>query len=205
MFNCSFCQKPCKNANSFRNHERTCPKNPNRNYVSYTKGKPAWNKGITKKNNPELADKLSAGGNALARKWKLTGSKPFFATQEYWTEERRKEKSEWRKKLHELQPSTHPNRKLANNKNKMSYPEKVAYEHLQSLGITFEHNKHIEKYWVDFCIENVIIEIDGEYWHDREKDTMRDEELRLMGYVVYRIPAKSNIETEISNIFRDVG
>ena len=205
MFNCCFCQKSCKNSNSLRNHERLCPKNLNRKYVSHTKGKPPWNKGITKKTNPELAEKLSAGGKAMVRKWKMTGTKPVVTTQEYWTEERRKEKSEWRKKLHKIQPSSHPNRKLANNKNKMSYPEKVAYEFLESLNIVFEHNKNIGKYWVDFCVKNIIIEIDGEYWHNKEKDAIRDGELRLMGYEVYRIPAKSNILLEIKTILRDVG
>ena len=31
---CIFCAKESKNANGHRNHERCCPKNPNRNYVN---------------------------------------------------------------------------------------------------------------------------------------------------------------------------
>lgn len=46
MFICNFCGKECKNDNSYRNHERLCPSNKDRNYVSHTAGKPAWNKGM---------------------------------------------------------------------------------------------------------------------------------------------------------------
>lgn len=48
MLNCVHCNKECKNANSHRNHERTCPSNLNR--VLHTNGmtgKPSWNKGLT--------------------------------------------------------------------------------------------------------------------------------------------------------------
>lgn len=52
---CKFCSKECKNANSHRNHERLCPSNPNRNYVSHTIGHKAWNKGLTKETNESVA------------------------------------------------------------------------------------------------------------------------------------------------------
>jgi hypothetical protein len=62
---CSFCQKICLNENSHRNHERTCPLNKDRKYISHTKGKTAWNKGlkghpkcirINKKGTPHTED-----------------------------------------------------------------------------------------------------------------------------------------------------
>ena len=52
---CKYCGKICKNENSHRNHERLCPKNPSRNYVSHTLGKPAWNKGLTKESDERVA------------------------------------------------------------------------------------------------------------------------------------------------------
>ncbi len=64
---CKWCQKPCKNANSHRNHERLCPCNPDRNYVSHTIGHAAWNKGLTKetsdivKNQAEKQAKTKLG------------------------------------------------------------------------------------------------------------------------------------------------
>ena len=51
---CKFCRKVCKNANSHRNHERLCPSNPNRNYVSHTISHKAWNKGLTKENDERI-------------------------------------------------------------------------------------------------------------------------------------------------------
>jgi len=38
---CKFCGKLCKNKNSLSNHERTCPQNKDRIYVSHTLGVPA--------------------------------------------------------------------------------------------------------------------------------------------------------------------
>ena len=55
---CKFCNKECKNKNSLTNHQRLCPKNPDRNYVSRTLGKNghvAWNKGLTKETSESLA------------------------------------------------------------------------------------------------------------------------------------------------------
>jgi hypothetical protein len=45
---CKYCEKICKNKISLSAHERLCPHNKNRKYVSHTLGKTAWNKGLTK-------------------------------------------------------------------------------------------------------------------------------------------------------------
>ena len=57
-FNCSFCDRICKNANSLRNHERLCKENPNRQIITLpprdgfnNKGRVAWNKGLTKESD----------------------------------------------------------------------------------------------------------------------------------------------------------
>ena len=201
MFICQFCNRMGNTTNSHKNHELRCAKNPNRIIPVGNKGlRLPWNKGMTIKTHPKLAKKLKAGGVAFANKLKTTGTKPFWATAEYWTPERRKEKSEWRKQLHQEHPETHPNRKLAYNKTKMSYPEKVAYETLEKMGVQFEHNKNIGKYWVDFCIGEVIIEIDGKRWHDKFRDEVRDAELISFGYTVFRIDTKEHIENRIRSI-----
>lgn len=67
-FICKFCGKECKNANSLRNHERTCPKNPDRNYVSHTIGLKAWNKGLTK----ETDERVRKYGETTSRLYKGT-------------------------------------------------------------------------------------------------------------------------------------
>jgi hypothetical protein len=40
---CTYCDKKCKNSNSFRNHERCCPSNPDRNYKNGMIGKKGSN------------------------------------------------------------------------------------------------------------------------------------------------------------------
>ena len=96
----------------------------------------------------------------------------------------------------------HPNRKLANNRSRMSYPEKVAYDHLTSSGIEFQHQFQIDKFFPDFVIGNKIIEIDGAKWHDAEKDKARDKILTDLGYTVYRIDSKENIISKINTILQ---
>ena len=56
IFICRYCCKECINANSLRNHERLCKKNPNHQESSLLKHnekirsgeRVAWNKGLTK-------------------------------------------------------------------------------------------------------------------------------------------------------------
>ena len=117
-----------------------------------------------------------------------------------WTDEKRKAQSEWRIKLHREHPECHPNRRLANNRSKMSYPEKVAFDFLTSLGIVFEHQKKIGRYYPDFVIGDLIIEIDGAQWHDSIRDSKRDEELNNLGFKIFRIDSKQHIENEIQKI-----
>jgi hypothetical protein len=57
MLLCKFCDKECKSPNSHRNHERTCPKNPNRQITFGMLGKTGgtpWNKGQTKETNESV-------------------------------------------------------------------------------------------------------------------------------------------------------
>ena len=46
---CKYCGKVCKNKNSLVQHEIRCKENPNRKY------RIAWNKGLTKQNDPRVA------------------------------------------------------------------------------------------------------------------------------------------------------
>lgn len=76
----------------------------------------------------------------------------------------------------------------------------IAFDFLISKSIIFEHQKQIGKYFVDFCIDKTIIEIDGAHWHNKEKDAIRDNELSLLGYTVYRIDSKERIHHRIEQI-----
>ena len=80
--NCKFCGKECKNLNSLKNHERLCPKNPDRVYVSHTLGKPAWNKGLTKETDSRVLKNSKSLQKTLVNKVS-NGWKPYFATDDY--------------------------------------------------------------------------------------------------------------------------
>lgn len=85
MHICKHCGKECKSSNSLKNHERLCPKNPERNYVSHTLGKTAWNKGKTKETNATVAKySETIKSNYSSGKTALTGA----AT---WSKEKRSE------------------------------------------------------------------------------------------------------------------
>jgi len=203
MLICVFCIKECKNHNSLRNHERLCKLNPDKQESNLAKcsTKIPWNKGLTKEDDLRLL-KASENVSKTMKELFSTGFQTTAHKEEYWTEERRKEKSEWRIQLHKDDPETHPNRKLAGNRNKMSYPEKVAFDYLTSNNLEFEHQKQVLNFNVDFCIGNKIIEIDGERWHPigNVKDAERDVKIREQGYEVYRIRSKEPIENRIKEI-----
>lgn len=194
MLICKFCGKECKNLKSHSHHQRLCPQNPDRLYKSSTIGMKAWNSGLTKESDERVA--RNAAGISVANKGRPG---------RVWTEEQKKAKSEWRKKLHQDQPDSHPNRKLAGNRTKMSYPEKVAYDWLTANGIAFEHQKKVGKFYPDFLIGNLIIEIDGERWHGSEeqkaRDKARDAALADQGYKVVRIGSKDPIEQVLEQVF----
>ena len=60
---CKYCGKVCKNKNSLVQHEIRCKENPNRidvskcfgNHKSHPASHPAWNKGLTKQDDPRVA------------------------------------------------------------------------------------------------------------------------------------------------------
>ena len=103
MFICMHCNKECKNLNSLRNHERLCPSNENRKYVSHTIGKTPWNKGLTKENCSSLfqasetmknngrggwSKKASSNGGKLGGGYRENAgrSKKFFVKDSYGNE-----------------------------------------------------------------------------------------------------------------------
>lgn len=175
----------------WRAHTETGKKFTANNDILHSK--PAWNKGLTKETDNRV--KLIGQKNSILQKGKPSNL--------IWTDEMRKAKSEWRKQLHIKYPESHPNRRLAGNRNKWTYPEKIAGDWLDKNNFIYEKNKHINKYYPDFVIGSIIIEIDGEYWHDKNKDSIRDENLKKLGYTVYRIKAKERIEEKLQKILID--
>lgn len=107
------------------------------------------------------------------------------------------------KRTEHMQKFREGHRKLA--KNKPSKPELLVCKILDSLNISFDHQFAIkDKLVVDFRIGNLILQVDGEYWHghpkfypltkrqlaQRKRDRSHDAYCRACGYVVQRIWAQ---------------
>lgn len=80
---------------------------------------------------------------------------------------------------------------------------------LDMYDISYQHNKQIYRYFPDFLILNKIIETDGIYWHNPEKDKIRDAKLLELGYDIlrlseYEINHEIEITTEKIKIFLDI-
>jgi very-short-patch-repair endonuclease len=194
IFICQYCGSERPNHNSWRNHERLCKNNPKRQESSFKKynEEGAWNKGLTKETDERVRN------NSLSVSKAMKGIMPKFE----WSETLRKEQSERKKKLYFEFPEKHPNRKVAHNRNKMTYPEKIAFDWFTRRNYDFQHNKKIDRFYPDFVIDKIIVEIDGEYWHDEDSDKKRDLILSGLGYTIYRIKTKENIENRLEEIFR---
>lgn len=198
---CKFCGKVCKNQNSLRNHERLCPSNPDRNYVSHTLGKTAWNKGLTKETDLRVK-KNSESLSIAMRNSELVKEH----LSNMWTDELRQKQSERKKKLYSEHPEKHPNVKLAGNRGKMTYPEQLTFDWLNEHSIQNEHNYHFvtDKFnrYVDFYLPilNVFIEVDGEHWHkDTQKDVDKDNDALSCGIKTIRIKPKLNVIKQLED------
>lgn len=167
--------------------------------LPYGKGK--WSKGLTKETNESIRRASEKNTGRKNPNKGRPGRK--------WTQEQRNAMSENRKMYYKNHPEKHPARLLANNRNHMTYPEKVTYDWLVKNNIEFKHQFKFEfnnkVRYVDFYIPNqkIFIEIDGEFWHkDRKQiDLEKDQSAEQIGIKTLRIPAKENIEQILSNFF----
>lgn len=195
---CKFCGKACKNANSLRNHERLCKLNPNHQESSWTKFNKEhepWNKGLSK----ETDERVKTYGEHVSKAMRESAACKYDHAA-IWTEERRKEQSERKKLLYSEHPEKHPNRKLAGNRGKMTYPEQLVNDWLIVHSIEFVHNYQYitDKFnrYVDFYLveQNIFIEVDGEYWHqDKKLDETKDFDAMQHGIKTIRIKPKYNV------------
>ena len=191
---CKFCGKPCKNANSLRNHERLCPQNPDRIYVSYTLGHTAWNKGLTK----ETDARVSKSSETLKLHYKDGSIKPSQLGRPL-TEEHKRKISNGMKIAH--QESRAHNIGMSRWNNEHSWPEKWFIEMLKNElnmveNIDYKTEMPFDKYSLDFAWpeRKLCIEIDGEQ-HERFeeyqlRDIAKDKLLTENGWQVIRIKWK---------------
>lgn len=78
-----------------------------------------------------------------------------------------------------LNPKDHPNYKLGELGHKTGI-EAQAENWLRDIGVRYESQKLIGKYWVDFYVPewNTIFECDGAFWHkNQNKDIERDKQI----------------------------
>ena len=97
----------------------------------------------------------------------------------------------------------HPNKAVAGNRNRRTYIENIMADNLDKNNIKYKEQQRIGKYFPDFIIKNIIVECDGEHWHNKEYDEIRDSFLITQGYKVLRFTSKeikSNINKCINKI-----
>lgn len=88
------------------------------------------------------------------------------------------------------------------NKKSMTKPELLCKSILEEIGIEAEYQVEIKsRFIVDFRIGNIILQVDGEYWHghprfepltdrqitQRKKDAAQDKYLTACGYRIVRV------------------
>ena len=74
-------------------------------------------------------------------------------------------------------------------------PELIIYGMLLGLGINFKYQCPVDIYTVDFIVNNIIIEVYGDYWHSDKflcgekvkKDKIKEERVLTLGYKFIKI------------------
>jgi len=176
-----------------------------------SKGTIPWNKGLTSQTNaivkrisenPERARKISEK-NKIALKGNTNGSG---GKGRIVSLETRKNISKSIKRLFKENPEYREKIKTARAKQKRVYEsqhEKLIQQELTKRKIKFKKHRYMKEikhaYQCDIFIEpKLVIEIDGEYWHNRPKtkamDLVRTAELEEQGFTVLRIKALSFLD-----------
>ena len=97
---------------------------------------------------------------------------------------------------------------MKNQKSPSSIEIKMAEELTKENIYFIQQMNMLDKYRVDFLInDNIIVECDGDYWHNlpniKEKDKIRDENLRNNGFIVLRF-WEHEIKKDVSNCINKI-
>ena len=190
---CKFCNKICINLNSLRNHERLCPKNPNRNH-KWVKGRTGWSKGKTAENDPRIRMQVETYKSRM----KDGSIKPSHLGK-HLSKEHREALSEALKKAH-AEGRAH-NIGESRWKNEHSFPEKWLIRVLKNeFGLEENRDYRTElpfhRFSLDFAWpeRKICIEVDGEQHNTDHCQIIRDlEKDRLLleeNWSELRIPWK---------------
>lgn len=74
---------------------------------------------------------------------------------------------------------------------KVSSIEFIVAEELDQRGLLYDHQVRVGRFIPDFIVGDTILEVDGDYWHNRpgipERDAMKDAFYADAGFKVIRI------------------
>lgn len=194
-----FCSRKCANSRVFSEKSKK---------IKSEKTTKAWERGsydevVRKEWSDEKKD-------ALSKKMKTLKLTPWNKGK-HWSEEKKKEFSEIKRKFYVDNPEKHPNKTSAGIRE--SYPEKMLREYFEQQGlikgVDFTQQYKIDKYYVDFYIPklNLGIEVDGERWHTNlvkeiERETVIKKEINLIRFKAKPLINKEH-EKEINNIINN--
>jgi hypothetical protein len=67
---------------------------------------------------------------------------------------------------------------------------------IRGLGVRLYPQVPVSRYFIDFAnrVHRVGVELDGKLWHERERDTARDEDLARLGWRIFRIRGKNSFK-----------
>lgn len=184
--NCKFCEKPCKNDNSLRNHERLCKKNPNKqevvsNFIKYNIRRKDLN--IKGSNHYTKAKKLGLPKPVLSDETKKKLSESSKGRK--YTKEQKQKHSDSMKRAVEKFPESYTKNNVVGRVKNIDYGgiklkgswEVIVAKWLDVNNIKWEHETKSfdyiwngnRKYYPDFYLPefNMFIEVKG-YETDRD-------------------------------------
>lgn len=170
LFICSYCCSERKNKNSWLNHERTCPSNPNRNYKNGMTGKIGSNQF---KKAKELGMAIPPG-NMTGKPGTFTGKKHTDKTKKIMSEKRslnnKGGKSKWCE-VNGIKVQGTWERNIASilTEKSINWMKPSTTNH----SFKYQIDGKIKTYTPDFYLEseNVYLEIKG-FWWGRDKEKM---------------------------------
>ena len=177
--------------NSLRNHERLCPENPDRQYLSHSIGRAPWNKGKKKDQDSRIA----AQAAHLKARYDSGDLKSHWEGK-HLLDSAKKKLSEAMKKAHR-EGRAHNIGECRWNK-EHSYPEKWWIKVLENEfnlreDIDYQTEYHYYRFNLDIAFpeEKICIEIDGEQHYTDKAQIIRDKNkdylLKLDGWKELRI------------------
>ena len=199
--NCKFCEKPCKNDNSLRNHERLCKKNPNKqevvsNFIEYNKKRKYLN--IKGSNHYTKAKELGLPKPLISEETRKKISET--SKNRVWTEEQKRKHSESMKSAVKSYPDSYTKNNVVGRVKNIEYNgvklkggwEIIVAKWLDENNVRWEHETKsfdyewngIRKYYPDFYLPDfdLFIEVKG---YQTERDLHKWESVKNL--VVFKL------------------